>query len=126
MPDDPPIFDPAEDCEECTPREILARYGYAPLPPSALSDLQLAGRMWELLYAAAARRFFFCSTNHLSDRELYALLWEQWLDEPTADMPPEAETNTTAIVSEFNARGMTHEEIWLRYYADEADQELWH
>ncbi len=47
-----------------------------------------------------------------------------WLDEPTADIPPEAETNTTTIVSEFNARGMTHEEIWLRYYADQADEKL--
>jgi len=54
------------------------------------------------------------------------LLWEKWLDEPTADIPPEAQTNTTTIISEFNARGMTHEEIYLRYYADEADQALWH
>jgi len=51
-------------------------------------------------------------------------LGTNWLDEPTADIPPEAETNTTTIVSEFNARGMTHEEIWLRYYADQADEKL--
>jgi hypothetical protein len=123
MPDDqPPIFDPAEDCDEQTPREILARYGFTPLAPSELSNLQLPGRLWELLYAAAARRFFFCFTNHLSDRDLYTALWEQWLDEPTADIPLEAETNTTLFVSELNANGMTHEEIWLRYYAEEADR----
>ncbi len=123
MPDDePPIFDPAEDCEERTPREILARYGFTPFAPSELSDLQLRGRLWELLYAAAARRFFFCFTDHLSDRELYTALWEQWLDEPTADIPLEAETNTTLFVSELNANGMTHAEIWLRYYAEEADR----
>ena len=74
------------------------------LPPSELDDRQLPGRLWEWLYAAAARRFFFCSTDHLSDRELYTLLWEKWLDEPTADIPPEAQTNTTTIISEFNAR----------------------
>src|ERR1035437_2105238 len=122
----PAFVDPAEDCPWRSPREIFARYGYAPLPPSALDDRQLPGRLWEWLYAAAARRFFFCSTDHLSDRELYTLLWERWLDEPTADIPPEAETNTTTIISEFNARGMTHEEIYLRYYADEADLALWH
>ena len=127
MPDDKPEFyDPAEDGPWCSPREILARHGYAPLPPAKLDARQLPGRLWELLYAAAGRRFFFCRTNHLSDEELYVLLWERWLDEPTADIPPEAETNTTTFVSEFNAPGMTHEEIWLRYYADEADQELWH
>ena len=125
MPDDAPEFcDPVEDCPERSPREILARCGYAPLPPSELDDRQLPGRLWELLYAAAARRFFFCGTDHLSDRELYTLIWEQWLDEPTADIPPEAEINTTTIVSEYNARGMTHEEIWLRYYADEDAQRL--
>src|SRR5439155_298942 len=84
-PDDASEFcDPAEDCPWRSPREILARCGYEPLPPSALGDRQLPGRLWELLYAAAARRFFFCSTDHLSDRELYTLLWEQWLDEPKA------------------------------------------
>jgi hypothetical protein len=124
--DTPEFIDPAEDCPWRSPREIFARYGYAPLPPSELDDRQLPGRLWELLYAAAARRFFFCSTDHLSDRDFYTLLWEQWLDEPTADIPSEAETNTTTIISEFNARGITHEEIWLRYYADQADQELWH
>ena len=107
------------------PREIFARYGYAPLPPSELDERQLAGRLWEWLYAAAARRFFFCSTDHLSDRELYTLLWERWLDELTVDIPPDAQTNTTTIIAEFNAGGMTHEEIYLRYYADEGDQALW-
>src|ERR1035441_2608996 len=124
--DIPDFIDPAEDCPWRSPREILARYGYAPLPPSELDDRQLPGRLWEWLYAAAARRFFFFSTDHLSDREFYTLLWERWLDEPTADIPPEAQTNTTTIISEFNAGRMTHEEIWLRYYAVEADHALWH
>lgn len=119
MPDDVPFFDPAEDGKECTPREIFNRYGYAPLPPAELNESQLAGRLWELLYAAAARRFFFHSTNHLSDRQLYTLLWEDWIDRPTVDIPLEAETNTNWIISEFNANGMTGDEIWLRYYADD-------
>src|SRR5882757_10619314 len=122
----PPFFDPAEDCPSLSPRQILARHGYAPLPPSALDDRQLPGRLWEWLYAAAARRFFFHATNHLGDRELYTLLWDQWFDKPTPDIPPEAETNTNLLVSEFDAGGMTTEEIWLRYYADEGDHALWH
>jgi hypothetical protein len=58
----------------------------------------------------------------LSDRQFYTRLWEQWLDELTADIPPDAETNTNLIVSELNASAMTHEEIWLRYYAEDADR----
>ena len=122
---DPDFFDPAEVHEYLTRREIFARQDYAAVPPSALDDRQLAGRLWELTYAAAARRFFFCSTNHLSDRELYTLLYEQWLDEPTADIPLETETNTTTIVAEFDARGLSPEEIYLRYYADDGDRDLW-
>jgi len=120
------FFEPAEDCSSCSPREILARHGYSPSPPGELDDRQLPGRLWELLYAAAARRFYFWSTDHLDDRSLYILLWEQWLDEPTADIPLEAETNTTTAICDFDALGMTHEEIWLRYYADESDHPLWH
>lgn len=123
MPDDEPRFvDPVEECPWRSPRAIFARFGYAPPAPSELDDRQLPGRLWELLYAAAARRFFFHATDHLSDRQLYALLWEQWLDEPVADISLEAETNTTLIVAELNANGMTHEEIWLRYYAADADR----
>src|SRR5512138_3699619 len=122
---DPDIIDPVEDCPWRSPREILARYGYSPLSPAELDDRQLPGRLWELCYAAAARRFFFSDTNHLSDREVYSLLWKEWLDEPTADIPLEAETNTRVSLAEFDARGMTGEEIYLRYYVDESDRELW-
>jgi hypothetical protein len=118
-------IDPVEDCPWLTPRAILARYGFSPLPPDALTDRQLPGRLWELLYAAAARRFFFHFTDHLSDSELYRLLWEQWLDEPATDIPLEAETNTNVPVCDFPARGMSAEEIDLRYYADAADVEHW-
>src|SRR5438045_5036331 len=112
MPDDVPEFcDPAEDCPWRSPREIFAGRGYGPLPPSDLDDRQLPGRLWELLYAAAARRFFFCSTDHLGDRELYALLWEQWLDEPTADIPREPDSDTTNNFPELNARGKAHTPI---------------
>ncbi len=52
--DTPDFVDPAEDCPWHSPREIFARYGYAPLPPSELDDRQLPGRLWEWLYAAAA------------------------------------------------------------------------
>ncbi len=103
--DTPPIFDPAEDCPLASPRVILARHGYSPSPSDELTDRQLPGRLWELLYAAAARRFYFSSTNHLADRSFYQLLLEQWLDEPTADIPLEAETNTNIIVCEVRRRG---------------------
>jgi hypothetical protein len=101
--DTPEFIDPAEDCSWRSPREILARYAYSPLPPAELDDRQLPGRLWKLLYAAAARRFFFSLTDHLGDRELYTLLWGQWLDKPTADIPLEAETNTRGLARRRHA-----------------------
>ena len=112
------FIDPVDDCPWRPPREIFSSYGYQPLAPDQLSNSQLPGRLWELLYAAAGRRFFFHHTNHLSDRELYTMLWREWLDEPIADIPLEAETNTNLSLSEFDHNGLTSEEIWLRYYAD--------
>ena len=50
MPDDEPaIFDPVEDRQQRTPREVMTRYGYMLLPSSELSDCQLPGRVRELL-----------------------------------------------------------------------------
>lgn len=120
----PEFFDPVEDCDWCSPRKIFARYGYAPPPLDGLGPGQLRGRLWELLYAAAGRRQFFHATDHLSDREFYQLLMDRWLDEPTADIPLAAETNTTTIISEYAAGGLSAEEIYLRYYADEDEFDL--
>jgi len=51
MADDlPEVFDPVEDCPWISPREILARYGYTPLPPGELADRQLPGPLWELFH----------------------------------------------------------------------------
>src|SRR6185437_2113634 len=121
---DSEMFDPAEDCPWRSPREIFASFGYHPLSPDDLDDRSVSGRLWELFYAAAARRFYFCFTNHLDDRSLYSLLWNEWLDEPTADIPLEAETNTNVMISEFPACGMTAEEIYSRYYDDDAESSL--
>ena len=41
-------------------------------------------------------------------------------------LPLAAEANTTTIIAEFDAGGLTHEEIWLRYYADENDHDPRH
>ncbi len=121
MPDDIPEFcDPAEDCPWRSPREILARFGYAPLPPAELDDRQLPGRLWEMLYAAAARRLFICSTNHLSDRELYAELWTRGLREP-AHLP--GRNPRGGWFHDFlGSWGEAEMQSWLRYYASDEER----
>src|SRR5919198_164901 len=77
----------------------------------------LPGRLWELLYAAAARRFFFCSTNHLSDHELYAELWTRGLREP-AHLP--GRNPRGGWFHDFlGSWGEEDMQLWLRYYASD-------
>ena len=116
-------MDPFDECPQRTAREILRRLGYEPLPPSQIDDFQIRGRLWELLYALAARRFFLYHTNHLSDRELYTWLYDDWLNEQTCDIPPEAEWNCR--VSPDGSGGDDDAQIWLRYYADEEIRTKW-
>ena len=88
MADAPEIMDPFDDCPQRTGREILRLQGYIPLPPAEVDDFQLRGRLWEFIYALAGRRFFLNCTNHLTERELYEWLYNDWLNEETSDVPP--------------------------------------
>ena len=89
MPDHAPeFFDRAEDCEERAPREILARHGFTPLPPSELDDRQLPGRLWELLYAEEADRTPFAPDEIIPPHEDPPFDRDRFL--PTAPIPLEA------------------------------------
>ena len=121
--DTPDFVDPAEDCPWRSPREIFARYGYAPLAPSELNDRQLPGRLWEWLYAAAARRFFFCSTDHLSDRELYTQILTDIIEEEVKDLTLDEDS-----ACHIDLLGSGSEEdtfLYLKYYADEDFRRAW-
>ena len=103
----PAFFDPAKDCDEHTPREIFARYGYAPTPPGELNNRQVPGRLWELLLCRRGPPVFLCLTDHLNERGFYTLFSEEWRTQPTDDIPPTAETNTRLMVFELNPNGVT-------------------
>jgi uncharacterized protein len=46
MPDEPgDLRDPFDDCEWLPARDLFRKLGFAPLPPSALDDFQLRGRL---------------------------------------------------------------------------------
>lgn len=115
------IMDPFVDANWVVARSILARLGFEPPPPEALDDMQLRGRLWELIYAMAARRFYLSCTDHLSDRELHRWLHKRWLPEAAADMPPEAEWNAR-ISPVCDGDDMENTTTWLRYYADEDER----
>jgi hypothetical protein len=111
------IFDPFDDAPWRAPREMLACRGVNPPSPGDLSDdRELRGRLWELIYALAALRFFFYSTDHLSDHD-------EWLEELTSDIPPEAGFNCHVDVIDSGTDEGT--DIWLRHYASRRDRKDW-
>ncbi len=108
-----------------TPLLLLQREGFAPVPCAALSDTQVTGRLWELLYALAARRIFLELTDHLDDRALYEAI-EHWLENPAGvEMAWPTETNTQVDIEDICNGGETRGPIYLRYYADEAERTMW-
>jgi hypothetical protein len=116
----PDPFDPFEDAPWTTPREIFARLGYFPRDPEEVDEQSTRGCLAELIHAMAARRYYLINTNHLSDAELYRYLHEEWLDEPTADIDPDAGWNCHVDVSESD-----DQQTWLRYYASDFEREEW-
>ena len=122
MPERPlDLIDPFDDCDWLPARELFRRLGFEPVPPAALDDFQLRGRLWEFIYAMAGRRFYLYHTDHLSDRALYAWLHDEWLEEQAADIPPEAEWNCHIDATDFgNGLGPI---IWLKYFATEKQRQ---
>jgi hypothetical protein len=123
MPEPLDFRDPFEDCQWLPARDLFRRLGFTPLAPAEVDDFQLRGRLWELIYALAGRRFYLHHTNHLSDRELYTWLHDNWLPEQVADIEPEAEWNCHIDVTESDTG--KDPSIWLRYFANDEEREDW-
>lgn len=63
-----------------------AREGIALPPPDSLDDEALTAKLWEVIHGLARVHTYLHRTDHLDDRELYTWLWEEGLNESTADL----------------------------------------
>jgi hypothetical protein len=100
----------------------LKQRGVALPPPADLSDDLLHAKLWEVIHALAELDVFLCSTNHLTDRELYDRLWSDVLHEWTTESAfPDVTCHLDLVGSGSNA-DIT---AWLRYYADANDRARW-
>lgn len=97
-----------------------------PLPsPEDMSDAAIGAVLWRVIIALAKHRVFLKWTNHLSDRELYAVLWRDVLREEWSEETP---------VIAGSDPGAWHVDLpgddpestnFLTYYASEKDREDW-
>ena len=112
-----------ETAPRTTHFDQLTKAGVDLPPPETLDDAALAGKLWQVIRTLADLRVFLSSTDHLSDRELYDLLWNDLLREGGPELPPDS-----GWVTHLDILGSGSEEdiyLRMRYYADEQERTSW-
>ena len=90
-------------------------------PPDEVPDRVIGVVLWRVIFALTKHRVFLSGTNHLSDRELYAVLWHTVLREE-ATILPDRDTSAWHVAVPGDDPEATN---FLTYYASEKDRERW-
>ena len=91
-----------------------------PPRPERLDDEDLHRILWEVIEKLYAERIVLDFTDHLSDRELYTLIFRDILP------AREKKLNSPNNHLHWDCTGPGNDpEVWLRYYADEDERESW-
>ena len=88
--------------------------------PDAITNTQLHDLLWSTIHQLHDRRIVLDFTDHLSDRELYCLIYRDIL--PCAEKKIDSLTNYL----HWDCADMGGDPtIWLRYYASDEEREAW-
>ena len=91
--------------------------------PEKLDDEQLRSKLWEVIGGLIQMRVFVESTDHLNDRELYAVLWHEVLRE---EIPVDPDDSDSAWHVDLLGSGSEADtNLYLKYYADEEWRRHW-
>jgi len=112
-----------ETAEPCNLFELVTNNGIS-LPEAVLvSEEHLSDRLWEVIYFLSSQGCYIENTDHLSDRELYALLRDKLLHEPAIIFPDDP--NYAFHLDTIGSGTPEDQQIYLTYYATGPDRELW-
>ncbi len=112
-----------EEAEPVPLLDELAKTGLQLPAPDGMDDVQLNGKLWEIIRCMSLLGSYLHNTDHLSDRELYSRLWSELLKEPTVLLP-----HNQDYAQHIDVIGSGSEEdiqIYLKYYADEEERQHW-
>jgi len=89
--------------------------------PDTLDNQTLRTKLWETIHKLYSQRIVLNLTDHLSDRQLYCLIYRDILPsyEKKVDLP-----KNYLHWHCLDAEG--EPEAWLRYYASEVERRTWH
>jgi hypothetical protein len=100
-------------CEWFEPKLELPR-------PETLSDEKLHDILWDTIQKLFDRRIVLDFTDHLSDRQLYCVIFRDILPSPEKKLD---RSNNHLHWDCADAGG--DPDVWLRYYASEEDRRNW-
>jgi hypothetical protein len=88
--------------------------------PSALDDQQIHEWLWKTIHRLDEQRIALAYTDHLSDRELYCILYRDILPAAEKKLERRAGYQYWFCLDEED-----DPETWLRYYASEPQRQRW-
>jgi hypothetical protein len=91
--------------------------------PETMDEEELTSKLWEAIRKLAELRVFLSCTNHLSDRELYTLLWSDVLHEETPDLSYDEYSAWHLDLVSSGSEEDTY--LYLKHYADEEWRQQW-
>jgi hypothetical protein len=91
--------------------------------PDELDDAQLTLKLWEVIHSLVNLGVFLHCTDHLSDRELYSVLWTDLLLEPVVLRPQDPDY--AYHIDLVGSGSDEHLQLYLKYYADESERALY-
>ena len=101
----------------------LADAGLELPAPEAMDDATLLSKLWDVFHALAEIGVFVTSTNHLSDRDLYTVLWQRVLRDEVPLLPddPRGAWHIDLL------GGCSEDDIatFMKYYAGEDERRRW-
>lgn len=88
--------------------------------PETLDDEQLHEALWDVVQKLYDKRIVLDFTDHLTDRQLYCLVYRDILPSP------EKKVNLPSSYLHWDCSDAAGDsEVWLRYYATEDERQTW-
>jgi hypothetical protein len=90
--------------------------------PKEMNEDKLESKLSEVIYRLAELKTYIESTGHLSDRELYTMLWSDILHQGTVLLHDDATCRRIDLIGSGSEQDTF---LWLKYYADEESRSAW-